>query len=494
MQDTIEMSPFTNTFCKALNEYNLEEAISLSKKATMDELESFINYFLADEKSPIIFADAIIKSSSPNKETCVTTLLNLFAEFYDRKNTPLFIDHALKKLISKNFTASEEKANPCNIFDKFVQQASVFSLAFSKDFTKALEITNTQDITFLFSFRDITSHFTLIHYIADFQKRSLEKTAVIFLKTLIDKKPSVTLNAISSDFSTPLTIAAANGNFQLVEVLCDSLSYKNNTSDFDIALRKAVKAKEINLAKQLFEKGANPLAVSQEDMTALSFAVHHNLENLATLFLEKIENKGRTELGKYLFNTIANTTNEADDLPKIKLLLKLGADVNYISEKQQSVLSVTLFYAHDKIFDILKKHKGLNVKEDPNKVKYLRQAYVLESFDKANFLIAYFTLQEIQSFCTTLEQRPIHSMPAIDSPFYGDCVNKNKKIHSHLTKALKTAQEKSDRETYNLEPHNSAGVLMPSRFFSSLKSRMRASHETRTDAKQSSEIDTPLLN
>lgn len=185
-----------------------------------------------------------------------------------------------------------------------------------------------------------------LHYLAEGTKHiNNGKERAKCAELLLDAKASVLRK--DSVGRTPVVIAAKNGYYEILKVFIDrglKLSFTdsggNNAlhmacqyfSDYD----KEDEERYFKTIKYLLEAGLDPNEKNNNDKTAIDIATKINNKNLIALLLGNYDEEKPDELliqtaGLSLHKALENKDHEA-----VKALIKLGADVNALSEEKNT--------------------------------------------------------------------------------------------------------------------------------------------------------------
>lgn len=188
--------------------------------------------------------------------------------------------------------------------------------------------------------KDVYGH-TPLHYLANSLKNS--RKHLYLASTLLDRGAEVD----SKDFQdqTPLYLAASNGKNELVDLfLKNKADVSVLTKNGQPILMKAIEKKgNLEIIQTLINHGADVNHLRKDNVTPLNLACFNKGAEIVKCLLKNGSNpntptryKGFSILMQYArFKKHLNSE-------KIKLLLKYGADVNYVTPDKDHVLSSPL--------------------------------------------------------------------------------------------------------------------------------------------------------
>ncbi|PSN55708.1 hypothetical protein C0J52_09025 [Blattella germanica] len=154
--------------------------------------------------------------------------------------------------------------------------------------------------------------------------------------------------------TTPLIIAAYNGDFEIVQILLQSGADINvQSNDGWTPLHVSVYRNHINVAKLLILEGGNINVPSKNGTTALHISVINENIELTKFLLEKnAEVNVVDENGCSALHLAAETGNEEI----VNLMLKCDADVNLLNKDNWTAFHVASRYGRKEVAEILMKN------------------------------------------------------------------------------------------------------------------------------------------
>ena len=200
----------------------------------------------------------------------------------------------------------------------------------------------------------------LLEYGADIHSADIENETPITLaafyghtecvRYLLEQGANVNDRAVDG---TPLIYAAQCGNAECVKLLLEHGASVNERITYGkTALRMAVCCDSVPCVRILVERGAKVTDADEFGFDEMMLAVMHGNEECIQLVLAA---GGNPEYeGKQLEASLFDAIND-DDVPRVRELLKQGADVNFINPEGETALFRALQYgtACDCLPDIL---------------------------------------------------------------------------------------------------------------------------------------------
>ncbi|MBR3925954.1 MAG: ankyrin repeat domain-containing protein [Akkermansia sp.] len=210
----------------------------------------------------------------------------------------------------------------------------------------------------------------LLEYGADMEERDIEMDSPISLaaawghtecvRYLIEKGADV--NCYSAN-GTPLIQAARCACAECVRLLLAKGAEANAGSSYGTtALKEAIMQQSVKCVKLLVEHGAKVSGADFFGFDEMMLAVQ--IENEECVRLALAAGGDPKYLGKHLEISLFDAVND-DDVPRVRELLKQGADVNFRNAAGETVLFRALQYATpcDCLSDILAAHPDETIRD-----------------------------------------------------------------------------------------------------------------------------------
>ena len=153
-----------------------------------------------------------------------------------------------------------------------------------------------------------------------------------------------------------LHAACARGNLELIKLLLDcGYDINYHSERFGTPLSRALLLNDINVVRFLLQNGADVNPAVEDRLSPLETAVcHASLETC--MFL--LENGAQI---KPSMNLLPNAASRGGGIELMKLLLKHGADINYIGDEYYATpLLAAISYEEPKVLDFVL-HEGANI-------------------------------------------------------------------------------------------------------------------------------------
>ncbi|XP_006177557.2 LOW QUALITY PROTEIN: ankyrin repeat domain-containing protein 7 [Camelus ferus] len=148
------------------------------------------------------------------------------------------------------------------------------------------------------------------------------------------------VNMLDREHRTPLHLACANGNSNIVSLLIEKQCKESVWNGANRSpSTKAVQRDKESCAAILLEHGADPNLVDLDGNTALHYAACHPSISLVEKLLEHKANLEAQNKDGYTPLLLAITENNAE---MVEFLLKRGADVNAADKNQRTALMIAL--------------------------------------------------------------------------------------------------------------------------------------------------------